>query len=73
VQLRDITDPETSQRFTVKRYKSDKANDGDSWRHERITLEPLNADFKPIVMTDAEEGSVQVVAELVEVLAERSD
>jgi type I restriction-modification system DNA methylase subunit/SOS-response transcriptional repressor LexA len=73
VQLRDITDPETSQRFTVKRYKSDKANDGDSWRHERITLEPLNPDFKPIVMTDAEEGSVQVVAELVEVLAERSD
>ncbi len=73
VQLRDVADPETSQRFTVKRYKSDKAKDGDSWRHERITLEPLNPDFDPIVLTDAEEGTVQVIAELVEVLPGSSD
>ena len=30
VQLRDATDPETGQRYTVKRYKSEKANMGDS-------------------------------------------
>ena len=68
VQLRDATDTETGQRYTVKRYKSVKAMKGDSWRHEKITLEPVNPDFEPIVLTDADEGELQVVAELVEVL-----
>ena len=68
VQLRDATDSETGQRYTVKRYKSVKAMKGDSWRHEKITLEPVNPDFEPIVLTDAGEGELQVIAELVEVL-----
>ncbi len=69
VQLRDATDPETGQRYTVKRYESEKTKDGDSWRHERITLKPVNSDFEPIVLTGVDEGELQVVAELVEVLA----
>ena len=68
VQLRDATDPETGQRYTVKRYKSEKAQEGDSWRHEKITLEPLNPDFEPIVLTGADEGELRVIAELVDVL-----
>ena len=68
VQLRDATDPETGERYTVKRYESEKAKHGDSWRHEKITLKPVNPDFGPIVLTDADEGQLQVVAELVEVL-----
>jgi type I restriction enzyme, R subunit len=68
VQLRDANDPETSQRYTVKRYESEKAQQGDNWGQERITLKPLNPDFKPIVLSGADEGAVQVVAELVEVL-----
>ena len=72
VQLRDATDPETGQRYTVKRYKSDKAEDGDSWRHVKIALEPINPDFEPIVLTGADEGELQVVAELVEVLERRA-
>ena len=40
VQLRDTTDPETGQRYTVKRYQSEKTTEGDSWRHEKITLGP---------------------------------
>ena len=68
VQLRDATDPETGQRYTVKRYKSEKAKKSDSWRHEKITLEPVNLDFEPIVLTGADEGELQVIAELVEVL-----
>ena len=68
VQLRDATDPETGERYTVKRYVSEKTNDGDSWRHARITLNPVNPDFQPIVLTGAEEGELQVIAELVEVL-----
>src|SRR6185503_2178323 len=46
VQLRDAYDPETSQRYTVKRYESEKARQGDTWRQARITLKPLNPDFK---------------------------
>ena len=69
VQLRDATDPETGQRYTVKRYKSEKAKKDDSWRHENITLEPVNPDFEPIVLTGADEQELQVIAELVEVLA----
>ena len=68
VQLRDATDPETGERYTVKRYESEKAKHGDSWRHEKITLKPVNPAFAPIVLTDAAEGQLQVAAELVEVL-----
>ena len=62
-------DPETGQRFTVKRYESEKVKDGDSWRHTRIALKPVNPDFEPIVLTGAEEGELQVIAEFVEVLS----
>jgi DUF2075 family protein len=68
VQMRDVIDPENGERYTVKRYESEKAKRGDSWRHTRITLKPVNPDFKPIVLDDASEGALQVVAELVEVL-----
>ena len=68
VQLRDAIDPETGQRYTVKRYTSQKVIEGDSWRHEKITLQPLNPDFEPVELTGAQEGELQVIGELVEVL-----
>ena len=68
VQLRDATDPETGQRYTVKRYKSEKKAQDDSWQHTRILLKPANPDFEPIVLTDTDEGDLQVIAELIEVL-----
>jgi SOS-response transcriptional repressor LexA len=70
VQLRDDKDPETGQRYTVKRYESQKTVKGDSWRHERITLTPINPDFEPIVLKDKDEGGLQMIAKLVEVLGE---
>ncbi|MDP4013483.1 MAG: HsdR family type I site-specific deoxyribonuclease [Candidatus Nanopelagicales bacterium] len=70
VQLRDAIDPETGERYTVKRYESEKGRSGDSWRHTRITLKPLNPDFQPIVLPPDEGERLQVVAELVEVLGE---
>jgi hypothetical protein len=72
VQLRDATDPETGERYTVKRYESEKTQAGDSWRHVKVTLKPLNPDFQPIVLTGAEDGQVQVIAECVEVLGGES-
>jgi type I restriction enzyme R subunit len=68
VQLRDAADPETGERYTVKRYESKKAKAGDSWQHEKITLKPVNPDFQPIILTDAQAGQVQVIAVLIEVL-----
>jgi type I restriction enzyme, R subunit len=68
VQLRDTIDPETGQRYTVKRYESEKEKSGSSWRHTRITLKPLNPDFEPIVLICADEEQLQVIAEVVEVL-----
>ncbi|HSN15664.1 MAG TPA: S24 family peptidase, partial [Anaeromyxobacteraceae bacterium] len=68
VQLRGATDPETGHRYTVKRYESEKARDGDTWRHAKIILKPTNPAFAPVVLQGLEEDSVQVIAELVEVL-----
>ena len=68
VQLSDATDPETGQRFTIKRYHSEKIQYGDSWRHDLITLRPNNSEFEPIVLTERDEGELQVVAELLEVI-----
>jgi hypothetical protein len=69
VQHRGVSDPETGGAFTVKRYRSEKVGDGtEQWRHEQITLEPLNPEYRPIVLRPRSEGDVAVVAEFVVVL-----
>ena len=69
VQLLDSADPETGQRYSVKRYESEKATSEDgTWRHIRVTLKPINPAFEPIVLTADDEESVRVVAEMVQVL-----
>ena len=52
----------------MKRYESRKVRHGDSWRHETISLESVNPDFEPIVLTGAQQGDLQVVADFLEVL-----
>ncbi len=68
VQLHDEVDPETGERYTVKRYESEKASAGGSWRHARITLKPANPDYPPIILLPEQAEQLQVVAEVVEVL-----
>ena len=68
VQMRDAIDPESGQRYTVKRYESEKLKDGDSWRHTKITLKPVNGEFEPIVLTGTGAEDFRVIAEMVEVL-----
>lgn len=69
VQLTDATDPESGERYTVKRYFSEKAASKDgTWRHVRITLKPNNAQYRPIELMVEDEGRVSVVAEVVDVL-----
>jgi hypothetical protein len=69
VQLADQVDSETGQRYTVKRYESQKVESADeSWRHVRVTLKPNNPVFEPIVLTADDDESVRVVAEPIQVL-----
>lgn len=68
VQHRDVWDADNGGSYTVKRYASTKAPEDDSWRHAEIRLEPLNADFEPIVLKDVVEEDFRVIAEVVEVL-----
>lgn len=64
-----ISDPETLQSFTIKRYKSEKQEFPDgTWVHKKITLYPDNKDFKPIVLENVPEDDFHVVAEFVEVI-----
>jgi ATP-dependent helicase YprA (DUF1998 family) len=69
VQLREQVDPESGERYTVKKYSSEKSASSDgTWRHVKVTLKPVNPAFRPIELTTDDEGTVQVVAELVAVL-----
>lgn len=68
VQLHDAPDPETGHRYTVKRYESQKARAGDTWQHTQVTLRPINPAYAPIVLQGVQEDTIQVVAELIEVL-----
>jgi SOS-response transcriptional repressor LexA len=52
-------------RFSVKRYTSEKAREGDSWRHTRIRLEPLNPDYEP---WDVDPEGFAVIAEWLRVI-----
>jgi len=70
-QHRDIQDPELGGKYTVKLYETEKEHlDDGTWRHKRITLRPSSSDarFQPIVFEDVEDGELEIVAELVEVL-----
>jgi len=70
VQLRDAVDPESGERYTVKRYTSEKAavDASGGWRHTRITLRPANRGYSPIVLTPEDEGALKVIAEFLEVV-----
>jgi type I restriction enzyme R subunit len=68
VQLRDRHDPESGERYTVKRYDSEKTASGEAWTHARVWLRPVNPDFAPIELTPDQAAQSTVVAEVVEVL-----
>ncbi len=54
-----------NDRYTVKRYRSEKARAEDgNWSHQRITLEPLNPEFEAWELT-ADEDRYRVIAEFV--------
>ncbi len=72
VQKRDMADPDTGGAYTVKRYRSTKSNDEDSWRHESVQLIPDNPDrarFPVMMFTPNDDADLCVIAEFIEMLA----
>jgi hypothetical protein len=64
VQYYGPADPETGGSYTVKRYRSEKSPSVEGeWKHTKITLEPLNPEFKPIILEPEDEAPIQVIAE----------
>jgi DUF2075 family protein len=66
-----LSDPETGGSFTVKVYSSEKKSDSKfGWKHSKITLSPASSDlnFQDLVFFDNDFDSVEIVAELIEVL-----
>jgi type I restriction enzyme, R subunit len=64
-----VSDPETQQRFTIKRYHSEKEHfDDGTWKHKKIILSPDNKEFDDIVLEDVNGEDFKVVAEFVEVV-----
>ncbi|HXI41697.1 MAG TPA: S24 family peptidase [Bryobacteraceae bacterium] len=57
---------DTSTRYTIKKYTSQKRRTGDdAWEHAGIRLEPLNKEFEGF---DLKEGEARVIAEFIQVL-----
>jgi phage repressor protein C with HTH and peptisase S24 domain len=56
-----------NDRYTVKRYHSEKRRTEDGWRHERIRLEPLNPEFEAWDL-DLDEERFRIIAEFVRVI-----
>ena len=68
VQLRDEVDPDTGERYTLKKYESRKITNRGSWRHGQIILKPINPAFSLITLAASDGESIKVIAEFVSVL-----
>lgn len=56
-----------ANRYTVKRYQSEKDKSAEGWQHTRIHLESLNPDY-PSWDLDPDEDKYKIIAEFVRVL-----
>ncbi|MBI4905982.1 MAG: helix-turn-helix transcriptional regulator [Acidobacteria bacterium] len=67
IERRDVS--ESGGRYTVKRYRSEKATAGEAgeWRHSMIHLEPLNPEFEAWTLED-DPDAFRVIGEFVRVL-----
>lgn len=58
-----------NDRYTVKRYRSEKSPDREGgWEHSRILLEPLNPEFEAWALDPGEAENLRVIAEFVRVI-----
>ncbi len=68
-QHRGISDPDTGGAYSVKKYTSKKKEEGaEPWQHVGITLEPLNKDYPPIIITEDTAEDFKIIAEFITVV-----
>lgn len=70
-QHREIRDPDTGARYTIKRYQSAKdEDDNGQWRHSKILLKPETTEFgyKALEFDESMAGDLVVLAEYVAVI-----
>jgi phage repressor protein C with HTH and peptisase S24 domain len=70
VELRDVVDPESGGRYTVKRYESEKVVSEEGWRHAvvRLRAESTVEGYEDLVFEDGGAGAMRVVGLLEAVL-----
>jgi hypothetical protein len=69
----EIDDPDLGGSFTLRRYRSEQRVDGDGhWQAPQVVLSAASSkeDVAPRVLEEVEEGSIWVIAELLEVLSD---
>ncbi|NVK12038.1 MAG: DUF2075 domain-containing protein [Gammaproteobacteria bacterium] len=73
VEHTNIYDEETGSCYTIKEYQSQKAEKGDSWRHESICLKPVsnNPEYQELILTGDQVDQVRVVGIFVKVLGKK--
>lgn len=68
VAFRDVSDPETMAKYTIKHYHSEKSNEEGAPLQKKIVLSPANPDFEDIILEQANEIDYQVVGIFVDVI-----
>jgi uncharacterized protein len=71
VQSRDIQDPDTGGQYTVKIYRSTKAETDHGWFHQSIHLEPdsMDSSFKTLTLEPDEVNELRVIGEFVGIIS----
>ena len=68
-QHRDYYDEDNAGSYSVKQYESEKSyNEDGTWQHEKITLNPINKNYNPIVIVPDEVDSFRIIGEYVATL-----
>lgn len=68
VQHHSLFDPDNGGCYTIKQYYSEKIIDSETgeWRHDKITLKPVNRDYLPIIIN--EDDNFIVVGEFLSII-----
>ena len=62
-----LAEDRNANAYAVKRYKSEKVETEEGWKHQRIRLESLNPDY-PSWDLEPDEDKYRIVAEFIRVL-----
>ncbi len=64
VQNHVVYDPEYGGSYSIKQYASEKHFNSDgTWHHSEIQLKPLNPNYNPIVLNEADSDSFRIIGE----------